>query len=463
MKRNLAVFFSGRVLDYEINNEWIKIFKTHFENDFNINYFCSINSKLDDYHKEFLKIYNIQDGCYHFEKYVLNKTLQNKNVNPNMFSMFYNNKKCVQLIENSSTQYDVILRYRTEVCYKIPFKIPDVITPNTIYIPNNYDWGGINDQIAYGDLESMKTYTELYDNILNYNQNYNIRIHPETLLKYHLQKTKMNIVRFEFNYSLIKKANYRDQIKYKISDPDQYKIIEDLERELVMYKKYNIEQNMKIDLFKLTIFNLQKQLKEKSNQINSSQTNETGNYTDKEKQQIIEENEDMVDQEKQQIIEENKDITDQEKQQIIEENKDVVSQEKQQIIEENEVITYQEKHKIIEENKDIVDQEKQQIIEENEDIVDQEKQQIEKQEDITDQEKQQIIEENEDMVYQEKHKIIEENKNSVVQEIQQIIEKNKDIVNQRKQQIIGEKENTVNQDKYKIIEYRKKIKNKKYI
>jgi hypothetical protein len=345
MKRNLAVFFSGRVLDYEINNEWIQLFKIHFGNLFNIDYFCSINSKLDDYHKKFLKIYNIQDGCYHFQNYVLNKTIPRQPLNPNMFSMFYNNKKCVELIENSSTQYDVILRYRTEVCYQIPFKIPDVITPNTVYIPNNYDWGGINDQIAYGDLESMKTYTELYDNIINYNQNYKIAIHPETLLKYHLQKNKMNIVRFEFDYSLIKKSNYTKQKKYKISDPDQYKtsdpdqyktsdpdqykisdpdqyktsdpdqyktsdsdqykisdpdqykIIEDLERELVMYKKYNIEKDMKINLFKLTILNLQTQLQEKSNQINYNQTNEIVNITDQEKHQIIEKNEDAVDQE----------------------------------------------------------------------------------------------------------------------------------------------------------------------
>ena len=279
MKRNLAVFFSGRILDYEINNEWIEIFKKHFDN-FNIDYFCSINSELNDYHKEFLKVYNIKDRCYHFEKYVLDKTIPNTRLNPNMFSMFYNNKKCVELIEKSSKQYDLILRYRTEICYTNPFKIPDVIKPNTVYIPNNYDWGGINDQIAYGDLKSMKTYTELYDNIINYNQNDNIRIHPETLLKHHLQKNKVNIVRFEFNYSLIKKANYSDQRKYKIRDQKTYKIIEDLEKDLVMYKKYNIEQDMKINLFKRTISNLQTQLQEKSNQISSSQTNETTIYTD---------------------------------------------------------------------------------------------------------------------------------------------------------------------------------------
>ena len=35
-KRNLAIFLSGRVLEYEINKKWMELFKTHFENDFNI-------------------------------------------------------------------------------------------------------------------------------------------------------------------------------------------------------------------------------------------------------------------------------------------------------------------------------------------------------------------------------------------------------------------------------------------
>jgi len=56
--------------------------------------------------------------------------------------------------------------------------------------------------------------------------------------------------------------------------------IEDLERELDIYKKYNTEQDMKINLFKKTISNLQTQLQEKSNQINSNQNTETIIYTE---------------------------------------------------------------------------------------------------------------------------------------------------------------------------------------
>jgi chromosome segregation ATPase len=57
--------------------------------------------------------------------------------------------------------------------------------------------------------------------------------------------------------------------------------IEELENELNIYKKYNNEQDMKINLFKKTISNLQTQLQEKSNQINVTQTSDTYMYTNK--------------------------------------------------------------------------------------------------------------------------------------------------------------------------------------
>ena len=55
--------------------------------------------------------------------------------------------------------------------------------------------------------------------------------------------------------------------------------IEELENELNIYKKYNTEQDMKINLFKKTISNLQMQLQEKSNQMN--QNSEISIYVDK--------------------------------------------------------------------------------------------------------------------------------------------------------------------------------------
>lgn len=57
--------------------------------------------------------------------------------------------------------------------------------------------------------------------------------------------------------------------------------IEELENELNIYKKYNNEQDMKLNLFKKTISNLQTQLQEKSNQINVSQNSETSMHIDK--------------------------------------------------------------------------------------------------------------------------------------------------------------------------------------
>ena len=70
--------------------------------------------------------------------------------------------------------------------------------------------------MAYGDLESMKTYGKVYDNIMDYNKNYNVKIHPETLLKFHLNKSKVNIVRFPFDYELVRKHNQIQQRRWKI-------------------------------------------------------------------------------------------------------------------------------------------------------------------------------------------------------------------------------------------------------
>jgi len=206
MKRNLAVYFSGRILDYEINKPYFELFKKHFETKFNIDFFCSINSEVDNYHQEFITYFNISPYRCNFETYKLPENKLEKNY-LNMFSMFYNNKKCVELIERSTKKYDVVLRYRTEVRFHNLFEIPEILQQNTIYIPGNFDWGGINDQIAYGNLESMKKYTELYDNMIGYNKNNNVRYHPETMLLHHLKTIKIHIVRFIFHYRLMKKCD----------------------------------------------------------------------------------------------------------------------------------------------------------------------------------------------------------------------------------------------------------------
>jgi hypothetical protein len=117
--------------------------------------------------------------------------------------MFYNQKRCLDMIIQSAIPFDIVFKWRTEIYFDdhIKLKINDVanIKENTVYIPNCYDWGGLNDQIAYGNLNTMKLYSDLYNNLVTYNT---VRCHPETLLKHHVNTSNINIERFDFGYYL---------------------------------------------------------------------------------------------------------------------------------------------------------------------------------------------------------------------------------------------------------------------
>ena len=55
-------------------------------------------------------------------------------------------------------QFDVVMKWRSEIIFNNLFNIENILD-NTIYIPIGKDWGGINDQVAYGNLNSMTFYS----------------------------------------------------------------------------------------------------------------------------------------------------------------------------------------------------------------------------------------------------------------------------------------------------------------
>lgn len=215
IEKRIAIFFSGRINDYEINlNLFKKIKEELLKKNIIIDYYCSINTENNtlfdqNYYAEFLNTFNINKTSSNFEKYNYPDNLINY-PNPtcpiryNFTSMFYNTKKCIELIKSSNINYDVVMKYRTEVFFSsdfINFNFDD-IKDNTIFIPNINHFLGINDQIAYGNLQSMEIYSQLYDNLPDY---YNIAVKPEIMLKHHLLRKNITIVLFHFYYNLLKK------------------------------------------------------------------------------------------------------------------------------------------------------------------------------------------------------------------------------------------------------------------
>ena len=223
----VAVFFGGKVANYE----HLTLFKTQHPNTI---CFASLNAERSPYIDRFLTLLDIDKDRIHFEPIKAPDTIKtqrkaSKDVNvDNVYSMFYHNKKCMELIQEyqnrKKIKFDCVIKYRSDIKADtlLPFlnpisnptssptsnltsnASPNPVSPSVIYIPRTGDWcGGINDQIAYGSIHAMQKYTQLVDNIEKY-LSQGISVHPETLLAWHLRMCMIQVIRFDFEYSLQK-------------------------------------------------------------------------------------------------------------------------------------------------------------------------------------------------------------------------------------------------------------------
>jgi hypothetical protein len=110
-------------------------------------------------------------------------------------------------------KYDVVIRNRfdLQILDEINLKLPN----NSIYIPIGWDWhDGYNDLFAYGDSNSMDYYCSLYDNLIKY-LDMGVPIHPEYILKFHLNKGNSNIYRFPLKLKLREMIIHDNEYKVK--------------------------------------------------------------------------------------------------------------------------------------------------------------------------------------------------------------------------------------------------------
>ncbi len=198
-----AIFFSGRLESKNNKNQedilsnLLKLKEKGFDFYFSISESGIIDKSFIE---KFIKELNIIE--YNIEEVYPPKELFNRSKKPetnikNMWSMYYHNKKCYQMIEKSRIKYDYILKFRSDISYE---KFNISINTESIYIPKIYDHGGINDQIAMANKEKMNWYCSLIDYIDMYSKE-GIILHPETLLKHHLRN--LPITRFDFIYRII--------------------------------------------------------------------------------------------------------------------------------------------------------------------------------------------------------------------------------------------------------------------
>ena len=132
---------------------------------------------------------------------------------PNIFSMYYSNKKAFELIEkfqiDHGIQFNQVIKFRPDivsVCDTIPVFLNNTLE-NTVYTYDDFHWlGGLNDQIALGCFETMKKYCTCYDKLKMYTDS-NVKFHPETLLLHHIRSEGLNIDWIDYPYVLHNKRN----------------------------------------------------------------------------------------------------------------------------------------------------------------------------------------------------------------------------------------------------------------
>jgi hypothetical protein len=128
-----------------------------------------------------------------FEPHKFDSRKAPENTHNQTVNQWINNFVGFCLIPNT---YDIYVRIRPDMKFngKLDFSKYDC-TGNTIYIPQGMDFGGINDQFAFGNHKVMKAYFSV---LLNYGDLWHegTIFHSESMQLANLNSQGINIVRF---------------------------------------------------------------------------------------------------------------------------------------------------------------------------------------------------------------------------------------------------------------------------
>jgi hypothetical protein len=213
----VAIYFSGRIKGFlKVKEKLKKIQEKH-----NAIFFCSLNEEfITPETGEFCDLYNLDYNQINIQKtseiipseiFTLSKRPETSY--ENAFSMFYHNKKCMELIKNyeniNSFKFDIIVKYRADLDNYMDLDIFSIYkNDKIIYIPEDPPWYihvGLNDQIAIGGNEIMEIYSNAVDSIVNLCKNYNTLYNPEIILNDFLWLNNLTIELFSYQYEIVKK------------------------------------------------------------------------------------------------------------------------------------------------------------------------------------------------------------------------------------------------------------------
>ena len=156
-------------------------------------------SVLNRYDCEEIMIESFEDRKQEFEEYFNSLSFPSyvrKDIG--FLSMAYSLYACNQLKSKyekmNNMKFDKVVRMRfdSDIINEIHLdklkKYPLTLEKNT------GDWGGLSDQFAIGDSESMDHYCNIYHNLNNLQH---VKFHPESLVEEHLSKS--DVIELPFN------------------------------------------------------------------------------------------------------------------------------------------------------------------------------------------------------------------------------------------------------------------------
>lgn len=221
---NVALLFYGRLL----------FFKEHYDNIVktfgpNIDFFLSTDPNLGENIEDFIELYkpiavnnkpitelNIYKAFYD-KFFTMFPEASVYGQSDNMSKHFINKKRVVELlkthIQDTGATYDYICMTRLDILYDSSIDW-SLINPleNTIFVPEGYDYNGLNDRVCIGNLDTIEKYSSIYNNSLHiiestFETNNNI-IFPEILLQGHITDLKINVKRFTLKNDIVRNNNY---------------------------------------------------------------------------------------------------------------------------------------------------------------------------------------------------------------------------------------------------------------
>lgn len=137
-----------------------------------------------------------------------------------VMSMFYKIAKCNELkynYEKINGKYDIVIRSRPDILFNSPLNITSNVNEGIVYLPRYGNFGGLNDQLAYGSSATMDKYSSLYYEFDKYVRE-GIKINPEIYLNHHIRKQNIQILRDDVSYVLLR-INGSRQDNFLLENP----------------------------------------------------------------------------------------------------------------------------------------------------------------------------------------------------------------------------------------------------